>query len=126
LHATECLQGVNHRMPTLGLHVLVELLVEPLEACGVFGHRTDIFLEHDVLCGGRTDDLREPSKLGGAPILWTSIPMKSVLDCAMVGLRVRYIDDATSAGADATYANPRNIGGQLTAIASHYVWAALL
>src|SRR5215813_13260284 len=45
----------------------LEFLVETLEACGVFGYRTDIFLEHDVLRWGRTSDLREPPEMGRAP-----------------------------------------------------------
>jgi hypothetical protein len=68
LHATESLQGFDHRVQTPGLHVLVEFLVETLEAFDVFGHRTDIFLEHDLLRRGRTDALREPPEMGEAPV----------------------------------------------------------
>jgi len=48
--------------------VLVQLLVEPLEAFSVFGHRTDILLEHALLRRGRADDLREPPEMGRTPI----------------------------------------------------------
>ena len=57
LHATESLQGVDHRMQTPGLHVLVEFLVETLAALGVFRDRPDIFVEHALLRRGRADDL---------------------------------------------------------------------
>ena len=43
-------------------------LVETLAACGVCGHHPDLFLEHDVLRRGRTDDVREPPEMGGVPI----------------------------------------------------------
>src|SRR5262244_4615536 len=55
-------------MQTPGMHVLLELLVETLEAVSVFGYRTDIFLEHDLLCRRRADDLGKPPEMGRAPI----------------------------------------------------------
>ena len=49
--------------------------------------------------------------------------MKSVLDCDRVDLRACGVDGSTSGGADGTSAHPHAIGGQLTAIGSHYVSA---
>ena len=67
-HAPERLQGFDHRVPPPGWPVLVACLVEPREACGVCGHRTDLFLEHDWRRWGRTDDCREPPEMGRAPM----------------------------------------------------------
>jgi hypothetical protein len=49
------------------VHVLLEFLCEPLEAFGVFGHRTDIFLKDDWLRRGGTDHVREPPEVGWTP-----------------------------------------------------------
>jgi hypothetical protein len=68
LHATERLQGFDHGVQTPGLHVLVEFLVEPLEALGVCSAPSDVCLEDDVLRRGRADDLREPPAMGWAPM----------------------------------------------------------
>ena len=51
-----------------GVPVRLAFLFETLEACGVFGHRTDLCLEHDVLRWCRTDDVREPPERGRAPM----------------------------------------------------------
>jgi hypothetical protein len=56
-HATERLQGFDHRVQTPGLHVLVAFLVETLEALGVVSDRAAICLEHDWLRRSRADDL---------------------------------------------------------------------
>ena len=50
------------------LHVILPLLFEPLEACGVFVHRSDICLKDDWLSRGWTDHLREPPEMGRAPV----------------------------------------------------------
>ena len=55
--AQASLQGFDHRVQTPGLYVLVEFLVETLEAFSVFSDRPDICLEHDWLRRGRADDL---------------------------------------------------------------------
>src|SRR5512145_277680 len=47
--------------------------------------------------------------------LWTSMPTKSVRDCAMVDLRV-LCDGAPSGSSGFLEAHPRYIGGQLTAV----------
>jgi hypothetical protein len=67
-HATERLEGFDHRVHTPGVHVRLELLVETLEACSVFGDRTDLCLEDDGLRRRRADDLGEPPEMGRAPM----------------------------------------------------------
>ena len=52
------------------------------------------------------------------------MPIKRVLDWDLVALRACWVDGAPSDGADLTEANPCDIGGQLTAIGSHYVSAS--
>jgi hypothetical protein len=47
---------------------LVEFLVEPRQACGVCGHRTDICLKDELLRWRGIDNLREPPEVGRAPI----------------------------------------------------------
>jgi hypothetical protein len=66
--ATERLAGVAHRVPTLGVPVLVELLGEPLAACSVCGDRTALCLEDDGRGRRRADDLGEPPEMGRAPM----------------------------------------------------------
>ncbi len=67
LHAPQGLKGLDHRLKTPGLHLLVELLFETLQTFGVLVHRPDIFLEDDLLGRGRTDDFREPAQVGRTP-----------------------------------------------------------
>jgi len=43
-------------------------LVETLETVGRLRHRTDVFLQDDVLSRCRTDDVREPPQVGWAPM----------------------------------------------------------
>jgi hypothetical protein len=68
LHATESLQGCHDRVQTPGVHGLGECLVEPLAACGMFSHRTDLCLKHAVRRRGRPDDLRASPEMGRAPM----------------------------------------------------------
>lgn len=68
LHPAQGLQGLDHRVQTPGFDLLLELLVEPLEAFGMLLNRTDVFLKDDLLSRGGTDDLREPPQVGRAPI----------------------------------------------------------
>ena len=67
LHAAQSLEGFHYWGEASGFDPLLEFLVETLEAFGVFGHSADIFLKDDLLRWGRTDDLREPSEMGGVP-----------------------------------------------------------
>jgi hypothetical protein len=67
LDTTESLECLDHRMQTPRFHVLVEFLVETLEACGVLGDGTDVFLQDDVLRRCRADHVREPSEVGRVP-----------------------------------------------------------
>jgi hypothetical protein len=47
---------------------LLECLCQTLAACGVFGDRPHILLEAELWGWRRTDDLRAPSEMGGAPM----------------------------------------------------------
>ena len=67
LPPTQRLEGLDHRGQTPGVDLLVEFMCETLEACVVFAHGSDIFLENDVLRWGGTDDFREPSAGGPGP-----------------------------------------------------------
>ncbi len=67
LHATQSLKGLDHRVQAPRLHVVLECLVETLEAFGVFGHGSDIFLKDDVLCWCGADHFRQPPERGRAP-----------------------------------------------------------
>jgi hypothetical protein len=68
VHPTESLQGFDPWVQPPGGHGLLECLVETLAACGVFGHRTDLGLAHDVLRRCRTADFRAPPAMGRAPM----------------------------------------------------------
>lgn len=47
--------------------MLLQGLLEALEALGVCRHGSDVFLEHELLGRGRTDHLTEPPQGGQAP-----------------------------------------------------------
>jgi hypothetical protein len=67
LDAAQGLESVDHRAQTPRFDLLVEFPFETLEAFGVFGNGTDIFLKDDVLSRCRTDHLGEPSEMGRVP-----------------------------------------------------------
>ena len=48
--------------------MLLQFLFETLEAFGVFGDGSDVFLKDDLLSRAGTDHLREPPEMGWAPI----------------------------------------------------------
>jgi hypothetical protein len=50
------------------LDVSVEFLLQTLEAVGVFGDGTAIFVKDDLWRRGRADYCREPSEMGRAPM----------------------------------------------------------
>jgi len=50
------------------LHVLVEFVLEPLEAFGMLLHCSDVFLKNNLWRGRGTDHFREPPQVGRAPI----------------------------------------------------------
>jgi hypothetical protein len=62
-HPTESLPGFDHRVQPPGVPVRLACLFETLEAFGVFGHRTDLCLDHEVLRRCRTADCREPPEV---------------------------------------------------------------
>jgi hypothetical protein len=45
----------------------VEFLFQPLESLAVFGDRSDVCLEDDLLSGCGTDDFKELSEVGRLP-----------------------------------------------------------
>jgi len=47
-HATQGLEGLDHWVKAPGLNLLLKFLFQTLQAVGVFGHRSDIFLKDDV------------------------------------------------------------------------------
>jgi hypothetical protein len=67
LHAPEGVQGVDHRCQSPGVDLVLECMVEALEALSVRGHRPDILLEDELLRWGRTAHCTEPTPVGGAP-----------------------------------------------------------
>jgi hypothetical protein len=52
----------------------MEFVSATLEAFGVFAHRPDIFWKDAVLHGRGTDDCREPSQVGRAPMGPAHVP----------------------------------------------------
>jgi hypothetical protein len=56
-----------------GVDLLVEFLFQTLEAFGVLVDRSHVFLEDDLLGGGGTDHLGEPSEMGRTPICLAGI-----------------------------------------------------
>ena len=73
-HPTQGLQGVDHGGQTPGFDVIVQFLLQTLEAVAVFADGSDIFLQDDVLRGRGTDDCREPSQVGRAPMGPARVP----------------------------------------------------
>ena len=60
--------GVAPRGQTPRLHLLVEGVVETLEAVGVRGNRSAVFLQNDVRGWRGADDCREPTQGGRVPM----------------------------------------------------------
>jgi hypothetical protein len=68
VHATQGLEGFDHRMETPGGARFLEFLCQTLEACGVLAHGADILLENDVLGRCGTAHFREPPEVGCSPV----------------------------------------------------------
>jgi hypothetical protein len=49
------------------MHLVTEFMLKTLEAFGVLVDGSHVFLEDDSLCGGGTDNLRQPSEVSRAP-----------------------------------------------------------
>lgn len=71
---TQSRESLDHGGQTPGADLLVEFLVETLEACAVFVHGSDIFLDNDLWRRRGTDDLREPPEVGRAPMRPAHVP----------------------------------------------------
>ena len=67
LPAPPGLKGLDHRLQTPGVHLLLEFVFETLQAFSGLVHRPDIFLEDDLLRRGRTDHVSEPAQVGWPP-----------------------------------------------------------
>lgn len=67
-HPTQGLEGVNPGRHTPRFAVLSECLCQTPEALGVLMDGTDVCLQDDWLRRGGTDDCREPTEGGWAPI----------------------------------------------------------
>jgi len=67
-HATAGLKRLDHRVQTPRLNLLLEGLFETLEAFGVLGNRSDVFLKNGLLGWCGADDFREPTQVGRVPI----------------------------------------------------------
>jgi hypothetical protein len=68
VHTAQGLKGVDHRVQTPRLHVILAFLFETLEACGVFVDGSDIFWKDDGLRWCGADHFREPPEMGRAPM----------------------------------------------------------
>ena len=66
-HPPQGLEGGDDGMKPPGFDLFVEFLLQTLQTFGVLGDGSDIFLENNVLGGGRTDHLAEPSEVGRTP-----------------------------------------------------------
>ena len=67
LHATPCLQRLDHRIHTPRFDLVLEFVFETRQAFGVFVHCPDILLKDHLLSRGGTDDFAEPAEGGWAP-----------------------------------------------------------
>jgi hypothetical protein len=67
LDAPQRLQRLDHRLQEPGFHMVLEFLLQPLEAFGLFIDCPDVFWEDDLLRGGGTDHFGEPPEMGWAP-----------------------------------------------------------
>jgi hypothetical protein len=68
LYPPQSLPGLDHRGQAPGCDRLVALVLQTLEAVGVFAPRSDLVLKNDVLRRRGSDDFREPSQGGWPPI----------------------------------------------------------
>lgn len=68
LHTTQRLYRFDNGKESPMLGLVVEFGLDALHAFVLFGDRTDIFLDDDLLSRGVADDLTEPAEMGGFPI----------------------------------------------------------
>jgi hypothetical protein len=68
LDAAQDLSGVDDRIQAPRLHLVLEFLLEALEAFGDRVDRANIFLEDELLRGGGANHLGEPSERGRTPV----------------------------------------------------------
>jgi hypothetical protein len=67
LNPTHGLERLDHRLQAPGFDLLLQFLLQSLEAVGVLVDRADVFLVNDLLRRGGTDHFREPPQMGWAP-----------------------------------------------------------
>ena len=66
-HPAESLERVDDRGEPPALHLVGECLCQTRQPFGVVGDRADVFLAHDLLCRGGTDDLAAPPEVRWTP-----------------------------------------------------------
>jgi hypothetical protein len=67
LHPTQTLQGLDHRLKSPGVDLLLQCLIPSLVAYGVRSDRAAVCLEDNRWSGGGTDDVGEPPQMSRAP-----------------------------------------------------------
>ena len=67
LDAPQGLKRLDHWPLAPGVHVVLQFLLQTLQAFGVFVDRAHVFLEDNLLNRGRIDHFREPPEMGWAP-----------------------------------------------------------
>jgi hypothetical protein len=67
-------QGLDHRVQTPGVHVVLKRVFKTLEACGVRTDGPDIGWKNALLSRCGTDHLREPAQGGRAPVCPAHVP----------------------------------------------------
>jgi hypothetical protein len=67
-HTAQGVQGLDHRVQTPGVHVILPCLFETPEACGRLMNCPDICLKDAWRRRGGTAHLSEPSEVGRAPM----------------------------------------------------------
>ena len=67
LDTPQGLERLDHWGQAPRFRLGVEFLLKALEAFSMLGHRTDIFLEDDLLGGSGANDLRQPAQVGWPP-----------------------------------------------------------
>jgi hypothetical protein len=67
LHATQGLEGLDHRAEAPGLNLFLKFLFQALQAFDVVGDRADLCLKDDLLSRCLTDHSTQPPQVSWAP-----------------------------------------------------------
>ena len=68
LDPAQGLEGLDHRREAPGLHLLVECVFQTPQAFSLCSNGLDVFLKDQLLRGGGTHHVAEPSQVGGTPV----------------------------------------------------------